>query len=498
MKRIFAVGLVLIILGSTLGTAPVTAQSQAVFLSVQTSTTPDQPTSGDEFDLQVTVTSADAGTNNAYINRLSLVNATTGDKERYETDYSIGQVSPGHALSHTLEDVELAEEGVYDLFIDMTVTAGGRTFHVYEPVTIVVYDGHPIVDASAQVATAGSFTNLSVDVANGLDQSVRNVEVTLESQTVSIEQPRRVASVIEAGATRGFSFRAKSPSPGDKDIDATIWYTDADGERRHVTRTVSTTFAEPEYADDVKIAADVAPTLPGSQTTLNVTVSNGLDVALRQLQLTVSGADVSIPQPERVDGQIASGETRTYTYRVTKQASGAQQFRADVTYITADGNTRTVSKTLETAFIEPTNPGEVSLTGLQVEQDGDSLVVSGTASNIGGGAVSGVTVAVGSNDAIVPGQSQAEYFVGSIPASDFASFDVNAQLQSNTSSVAIPLIVTYTIDDVRQQTELTVQYEPEQQHAEAANGGGLPLGTIIGVLVVVLVLGAVGYYWRRR
>jgi len=473
------------------------AQTSAVFLSVDATTTPDMPTTEEEFDLDVTITSADAGSSNAYINRISLVNSTGDDPKRYATDFSVGQITPGEELRHTLADLEFDEEGTYDLYLDLTVRAGGRTFHVYEPVTIQVYDGHPVVEAQAAESMPGRFTDLSVSVGNGLDGDVRNVELELASESVTVEGPRRVASQIAAGETRTFDFRAKTDSPGENTIEATIRYT-AEGERRHVTRTLTPAFSQPEFADDVTVSGQVEPAFPGAQTTLNLTVSNGLDVSLRQLEVSVDGEGVEIPQPQRVSGGIDSGETRTYTFAVSRETAGSQPFEVQLSYITDNGASQTLTKTVDTAFIEPRNPGEVSLTGLQVERDGDSLLVSGTASNIGGDAVSGVTVAVGSNDQVRPGRSQAEFFVGSIPESDFVSFDVNARLAENASTVQIPLEVTYTVDGVRLTEQVSVAYEPEPTPTQPRGNGGLPMGALIGgaVVLALLVVGLV--YWRRR
>lgn len=498
LGRILTVIVIIGVIGAPLAHAsPVSAQSTAVFVTVQTSTTPDQPTTEEEFDLDFEISSAEGGTNNAYVKRVSLVNSTETPRERYDTEHSLGQISPGSSLQDSLS-VDIDEEGTYDLYLDLFVYVAGETYHVYEPVTIRVYDGHPVIDASAAEAMAGTYTDLELSVGNGLETSIRNVELTLDSPEVDVQQPRRVTSQIAAGDTQSYNFRAAVESAGENEIEATLQYTNDSGERRHITRSVTVEFTEPEFADDVSVGAQVKPTMPGSQTKLNLTVSNGLDVALRQLQLSVAGEEVSIPQPERVDGQIASGEQRTYQFNVRKNTSGSQTFEATISYITENGNSRTIQKSLQTSFIKPENPGRVTLTGLQVEKAGDTLTVSGTASNVGGNSVSGVTVAVDSNTDIAPGRSQSDYFVGSIPASDFVSFDVNAELLTNTTSATVPIRVTYTVDGVQQQQIHQVAYEEDQSEPVERTGPSLPTTPIIaGVVVLLVVIGGV-WFWRRR
>ncbi|MFB6081808.1 MAG: hypothetical protein ABEJ67_03200 [Halanaeroarchaeum sp.] len=490
--------LALVLLGSAMASGvALAAPQQAVFLSVEVTTTPDQPTTEDTFDLHVTVTNAEGATTNAYVRRMALVNSTEGDRETYVTNYSIGQAPPGYSLSHTMP-VDLDEEGTHDLFLDMTVEAGGKTYRVYEPVTIRVYDGHPVVEATAPNAVAGAFTELNLTIGNGLDGPIRNVNLLVSSEEVTIDQPRRVLARVDDGGTHSFSFRAKAASPGEKTVAARIAYTNASGERRHVTRHLSVGFADPTGTTDVAVAARLEPALPGAETSLNVSLSNGHDVAIRQLRLSIAGEGVTIPQPERVDGQIASGESRTYTFAVSREETGPQTFEATLSYTLASGTTRTVTKSLQAAFSAPENPGDVTLTGIDVERDGQTLTVSGTASNVGGGDVSGVTVAVASNADVAPGRSQSDFFVGSIPASDFVSFDVNARLTSNATTAEIPLVVSYTVDDVRIEETMTVHYAGEPASARESSGGGFPFGTLVGALVLLVLVGGGVYYWRRR
>ena len=474
-----------------------TAQSRAIFLSVSADTVPAQPTAGESFDLDIDIHSADAGTNNAYISRISLVNSTETPRKRYGTNYSIGQVTPGNTLGHTMP-VKFDEPGVYNLYLDLSVQSLGRTYHVYEPVTIRVYDSHPLVEGSAGEGSIGRQTGLNVTVANPEERPIRGVEVQVRSDSVTIESPRRVIANLAGSEQTTFRYLAKVNAPGEKTLEAQIRYTNASGERRHVTRQFNVSFAEPDLADDVNLAAEVAPTIPGSETQLNVTVANGLDKALRQIQLRLQGEGTTIAQPERVDGMMESGEDRTYTFRVSKPSSGPQQFTAELTYTTADGTTRTVNRTLQTVFDEPQNPGQVTATGIQIEREGDTLQISGTASNIGGSEVTGVVVGVGESDAVRASSGQSEYFVGTIPASDFVSFDTTAQLVKNTTSATVPLQVAYTVDGVRMEREFAVQWEQSGPATPPQGDGGLSMLQIGGILAFLIVVGLGVVYWRRR
>jgi hypothetical protein len=111
-----------------------------------------------------------------------------------------------------------------------------------------------------------------------------------------------------------------------------------------------------------------------------------------------------------------------------------------------------------------------------------------------------------------------EYFVGGVEASEFATFELTAQTDSNASSV--PVVITYIVDNERvtttQQVDLTaagtsaaVSAPPDDgatsggdassPRSEATGSGGLPLGLLAGgAAVITILLAGVAYRWRSK
>ncbi|MFC6727013.1 hypothetical protein ACFQE1_22055, partial [Halobium palmae] len=132
-----------------------------------------------------------------------------------------------------------------------------------------------------------------------------------------------------------------------------------------------------------------------------------------------------------------------------------------------DGRTnRTVEQTVEVRA----NPGRIQLTGLDSADEGDYLRISGSASNVGLQPVDSVIVRVLPVEGVEPSPPNREYFVGTVPASDFVSFDVSAQVGANVSQV--PLEVTYLSDGTRRSETVEVPVEPAVGSGAVGGSGG--------------------------
>jgi hypothetical protein len=172
--------------------------------------------------------------------------------------------------------------------------------------------------------------------------------------------------------------------------------------------------------------------------------------------------------------------------------------RADVT-VTANYElgTETEQTTAETTLRSV--PGTIDLTGLDVIRQGGRFQISGSASNVGSTAADSVLVSVVNTENVTPATPNRDYFVGTVPASDFVSFDVYARTEGNVTSV--PLEVTYLVDDTRKRQTFDVDLDrmggsaqQSEQDGDSEGGdqnsmlpvfvaGGLALLVVVGVLV---------------
>jgi hypothetical protein len=254
-------------------------------------------------------------------------------------------------------------------------------------------------------------------------------------------------------------------------------------------------FRTPDFAGDMGIAADVKPAIPGGDTQMNLTLTNGLDVAIRQMEVRVSADDATVKQSRRVSTSFASGTERTFQFTASRSTTGQEPIEVVVSFTTADGVEGQITETLTTTFDAPTNPGEIRLTGVSASRQAGELQISATASNVGSSEVNSVIVSVGDEGPV----SAADYFVGNIEAGDFASFTLNTGVSGNVSSV--PVTVTYVVDDVELSTTTEVGVEQsfasQPDGASSDGGGGNGPLLLVGAVLAVVVAGAALVYRRR-
>lgn len=476
------------------GAAPVTAAADGGFVYITTATTPDQPTTTGNFTLTTTLRSAEASDTTYRIDRIELWAGPHHDPDFLLEKTFVGRANPSLPPDGSVVQnfsIGFDTPGTHEVNLRLRLDGYGTDpFTITQPVDVRVYQPNPRLEASVQPAVPGERTNLTVDIANGMDQEIRDIRLELDAPGVDLAQRRRIASSLASGATHTFAFSAVPEELGDHQIRATLEYTNASGTHRRLRRTLDVTFRPPDLSGRVDVAAEVAPTIAGTETSLNLSLTNGHDRDLRQLAVTIEGPDLWVKEPRRIGTQLDSGDERTFSFTVKRPDAGPQPVEATITYTTVNGVEGQLTRTLSTAFTEPANPGEIRLTGVNAIQRGNDLEISATASNVGSSDVTGVVVTVPAGTDAAP----ADYFVGGVDASDFASFTLTSTARGNLSSV--PLEISYVVDGTRQTytTEVPVDRVPSTPTGQP--GGGLPWLPIAGG-VIVLLLVVVGYLrWR--
>ncbi|MDZ5813187.1 hypothetical protein U4E84_17805, partial [Halorubrum sp. AD140] len=160
--------------------------------------------------------------------------------------------------------------------------------------------------------------------------------------------------------------------------------------------------------------------------------------------------------------------------------------------------------------------GEIDLSGVEAVQEDDRVTIEGDAANIGSTDAESVQLSVRETAEVSPVSPSGEYFIGTVEGSEFDTFELTAETDSNVSSV--PVEISYIVDNERVTTTQDVAIESmrasagsdgaqvadedgEQGSAGSPSGplSGLPLiaGTVIaGLLVVAVGIGV--YRWRSQ
>jgi hypothetical protein len=297
-----------------------------------------------------------------------------------------------------------------------------------------------------------------------------------------------VSDPLGPGTERTYDFSVTLEDTGEQTVYVHATLLSSRGERKHIVQPVTVDVDRP----NPQLELDVSDAVVGAERTVNVTVANGLDASVSQIDVRVSSsADaLAFRTSGRVRATLAGGETAVFSFPV--RATEAGQFPVDVTLTySLDGDRRTVTRTFGADFSEPQDPGEIRLTGVSVTRGpGGVLQIAGTAANVGGTDVQSVLVSVVDGDGVTPADPQPDYFVGGVAGSDFASFDLNAELAGDRTTV--PVRVEYVVDGVRHSftTDVRVSQSALATPTPAPQTGplgGLPLlPTALAVLVVVL------------
>lgn len=343
---------------------------------------------------------------------------------------------------------------------------------------------HPQVAVDAEAGEAGESRTATVTLSNGLDERIRNVELTVAGDQIEIDDPRRVAASVEAGATEQYEFTVTPEVAERLPVEVSLSYTVGD-ERRGTEYTVEPSFGTADApAERPQLQLDVEDAVSGASRTVTVTIANGLDNEVRQLDVNVSSSDVTFSSNERVRSALQSGETAELTFTAVAEESGTYPVTVAFDYRDS-GVQQRVTRTFDAEFAPPANPGRIRLTDIDAVARGGSLELSATASNVGSEGVESVVVSLPDSEDV----TGTEYFVGEIEGSDFSSFTLSSTVDRNVTSV--PVEVTYVVDGVQKTvtTEVPVEQTALQQAGGSSSGGGLPLIPVAAVGVLVIVLG---------
>jgi hypothetical protein len=361
-------------------------------------------------------------------------------------------------------------------------TTTGRPVRVTYPVTVHVVDRQrPQLDAEFEDGVVGAESAVTLTVANGLTTPVRNARVELSGANVRIDRPRRVQSAVDGEAEANYTFDVTPTRAGDQQLSARLTYTDASGEQRTIHETFRYT-VDPLERDVRLDVASVRGESPGAE----ITVINLGNARIEDVSVTGETGDATL-STALVDGIEPRG-AETVRLNVTNLAAVGSELTVRADYDLA-GERHEETRTVRGVFV----PGRIDLTGIEVTETRDGVVrVTGTASNVGTTRVQAVTVRVRSDDAVGPVDPTAEYFVGAVDASDFASFTLNAQVDGGNETT-IPLEVTYLVDGDQRTRTVETTYDPPE--TPERRGSGFPL-VGAGLVLVVAVAGV--FVWRHR
>ena len=475
------------------GSLPVSVAGASVNASIsKVKVSPSSPAPGETVTFETTVRNLENSDAPLEINDIAIRKSGGRGITEYERVSNLGSISPGSTLEVPLT-ASFDSAGSKDLRVIVygRDRGTGANVELKYPVQLNVQERHPQVDIMANDSVAGVESTGEVTVANGLDTQITNVEVVVEGDGVEMTRSRTVESSVAQNESATAPFRFRPTSAGQHTLTATVKYTIAGDISRTTTRT---TVIE---SDPLRNSVELDTTAVGSGTDrgLRVAVSNGANAPITDVIVSATSENASFQRV--LLENISASTTRQVRLNATMDEP-----RADVT-VTADYELGTETERTTTETTLRSVPGTIDLTGLDVLRQGGRLQISGSASNIGSTDADSVLVSVVDTENVTPATPNRDYFVGTVPASDFVSFDVYARTEGNVTSV--PLEVTYLVDDTRKRQTFDVDIDrlgsPAQQDGQDGGGGGsgnsmLPV-FVAGGLALLVVVGVLVRRYRR-
>ncbi|WP_424019212.1 hypothetical protein ACOZ4N_06995 [Halorientalis pallida] len=447
--------------------------------------TPSQPGPGDLVEISAEISNAAASSESAEVRTVRL--ESRSGFERFGQVRNLGTLTPGGSVNAPLTTT-FEEPGVKKLQLTVSVeTADDELVQFHYPVTVVVSESGPKMSIDV-AGSVGKYREIAVNVSNGQREAIRNLDLTVDGRNVRIDDPERLDAKLEPGTKRTFTYSGSVPDGDTASLTAVLEYTNTMGQTQELERTVSLdTPSGTAAVDGPQLALSVADGLPGTTRPVNVTVANGLDGDLSQVEVAVDSPVATFTASERVTSRLQAGETTDFRFPARVAESGTYPVTVTLNY-TDDGTRKQVTDRFQAAFDAPPNPGDVVLTGVEAVARGGTVEITATASNVGSDEVKSVIVSTGEAENV----GRKKYFVGSVDASDFSSFTLTPSIRGNVSTV--PVEVSYVVDGVRRNYTTELPVTQAAMPDRSPQRGGLP---IVPIVVLVALIAAVVIYRRR-
>lgn len=475
-----------LVIGAAVGVifAPQVVTAEGVNVSItEVMVSPRQPVTGEPVTVAVSIRNLASSDGDFNVTQVSIRTARGGEERDLTQVEDLGKVSPGTSLEVPLT-ITFEQPSIHELRVVVNgINAEGKSIEVRHPVTIQVQNQLPRVNLEVQDSLVGSQTTASVTVANGMSRDIRNIEIRILGDVIKT-QPKKVIAEIKSGETREFVFKIEPNRPGSSHLSAEVEFIIG----LNVVRTVSAT-----------AAVDIKPV----QTQLSFNASkmeNGVKVTVANL----GNSEVEDIQIEGQSSNATVGRAIVSNLSPRKSASvfvPVSEFKETaIVNLTArfESDGRVQRETVGTVRFRKV-PGRISLTGIDVQRVDGRLRISGTASNVGLSVVNSAIIRVVETDGLNPAVSGRDFFIGTIPASDFASFEVFAKTQTEVDRIILKIEYLSEGERLTEQVEVPISdLNARDENRNPSDNRVQLIPAAIGGAILITVALLMTLAWRNR
>lgn len=256
----------------------------------------------------------------------------------------------------------------------------------------------------------------------------------------------------------------------------------------------------PVKVDDrnVKVIVSNFPaTLMNEVSTVSVDVVNRRPNDVTSVIVTPYAEDMTFSPSDYFLGSVPEGNksTATFTLNTMYCEEGYSNVSFTATYFNGDNLHSTETETKDVRIIKQS---PLIFTGIEIENVGGRYTISGDLNNFGITDAKNVMVSIDDIEGIEPVQPYANYFIGTLEADDFSSFDLSARVTSKNVT-AIPVLIEFRDPD-NAYTTITQEIDLGSGNTYSSDDeSGSSLGTwLIAGVIAIGVLALIGYSWKKR
>ncbi|MFW5935099.1 MAG: hypothetical protein ACOCQL_04540 [Halolamina sp.] len=430
----------------------------------------DQPAPGESFTLTTTLANLESSNGSVDVTDIYVREADSSrDLARIE---DVGSIERGGTRSIPLT-MSIDEPGEKRLVVNAVVRdADGDYQRVSYPLYVDVQEPDEAVLSFADLdSVAGEENQVDVTVSNGDNGALSNVRLDLHGDA-DVENPERVSASIGAGTQTTHSFDVTFDEAGTRELGATLTYKTEEGATRTITRNATADVESATLDPELTARATTADGSPAIRATLD----EFGNVELRDVQLRAVVDDETVARTKL--GDVDANGSQTGTLDGSDIPAGEVTVVADYT---AAGESETTRTTLD---YEPAPATEMTVTGVDASRSDGVVTVDGDAANVGGSDASSVVVSVVSGDGVTPVNPNKEYFVGAVESSEFATFELTANVSSSVSE--LQLRVDYTVDGERLSEDVEVDVSDAAGSDDGSNTSAPGFSVLTAALAVAL------------
>jgi len=276
--------------------------------------------------------------------------------------------------------------------------------------------------------------------------------VAAEITAVTLRRSGRIVEAVDDPGTLGPGGSMELPittsfeEPGRKRLTLWVYGKGDNGGVFNVKYPV--TVSVTERRPDVQLSLS-APSEPSTETPVNVTVANGAETNISNLQLTLAGPNATVEDARRVNAALAGGGERVLTYDVTFDAAGRQPLTATLDYRDSDGDSQTISASRTFAVDAPDADAELDA---EVVRENDTARIDASVTNFGNVPLEHVRIRAESGDETV-----ARKLVPDVPTEETRTVSIS---EPSLPAGPVRLVASYEADGDRYERTATVDFAP--------------------------------------